>query len=89
MERHISFSGDFEVVSRDGLIPGGWYIGFACPQCGQHFAIMDDPTDSGTITLSGDAAFKSVCPNCGAASAFTAQDLVLFESAKGGSTSTA
>lgn len=89
MERQVSFTGRFDVVSRQSLSPGGWYIGFRCRRCRQHFAIMDEPTNSGELGLSGDAVFHASCPSCGQSSDYTAADLVLFESAQGGPTSTA
>lgn len=89
MERDIKFTGDFAVVSRLSLRPGGWYIGFRCRQCRQHFAIMDEPTNSGELSLSGDAAFLATCPNCGQATHYAAAELVSFESAQGGPMSTA
>ncbi len=89
MRRVITFTGDFTVFSREALRPGGWYIGFLCRQCRQHFAIMDDPTNSGALDFAGEATFHAVCPNCGQANDYAAADLVSFESAQGGPTSTA
>lgn len=89
MRREIRFTGDFNVVTRESLRPGGWYIGFACPHCRQHFAMMDEPTNTGKLSLSGKAAFQAVCPNCGQANVYAVADLVLFEAAQGGPTSTA
>lgn len=89
MQRDIKFTGDFNLVTKESLRPGGWYIGFACRRCRQHFAIMDDPTDTGELSLSGQAAFKAVCPNCGESNDYVVADLVVFEAAQGGPTSTA
>ncbi len=89
MERNISFTGDFTVFAREALRPGGFYIGFQCRRCRQHFAIMDDPTNSGDLGFFGDAVFHAVCPNCDQAGDYKAVELVAFESAQGGPTSTA
>jgi len=50
---------------------------------------MEDPTDTGEVELSGDAAFKVVCPGCAKSNEYSAADLILFEAAQGGPTSTA
>ncbi len=89
MQAQIGFWGDFPAVARQALRPGGWYIGFRCSGCGQHFAVMDDPTDSGVLDLSGDAHFHAVCPNCVDGRDYSVSDLVVFEAAQGGPTSTA
>ncbi|MGJ0505934.1 MAG: hypothetical protein ACR652_02120 [Methylocystis sp.] len=89
MDREMSFNGDFAVSARPALRPGGWYLGFRCPHCGEHFAILDDPTDSGAMRLSGAATFHAVCPNCEEARDYTVADMVVFESAQGGPASTA
>ncbi len=88
MDREIGFNGDFPVVTLQTLRPGGWYIGFRCPTCQQHFAIMDDPTDSGALRLSGAARFHAVCPNCERAQDYGVADMVVFEAAQGGPSST-
>jgi hypothetical protein len=88
MQRAIEFKGDFDVVAKESLRPGGWYLGFACSGCGRHFAILDEPTNSGAVGLGGNAAFHVQCPNCGQANAYGVADLVIFESAQGGSIST-
>lgn len=89
MKREIKFTGDFPSEPRQSLRPGGWYIGFLCRHCRKHFAIMEDPTDTGEVELSGDAAFKVVCPGCAKSNEYSAADLILFEAAQGGPTSTA
>lgn len=89
MDRNISFNGRFDVASKQTLRPGGWYIGFRCAACGEHFAIMDEPTDSGEISLSGSGAFDAVCPNCSRSRSYSAAELVVFEAAQGGPASTA
>jgi len=88
MQRSIEFKGDFPVVAKESLRPGGWYVGFSCRACGQHFAILDEPTNTGELGLSGDATFHVECPNCGGAHDYAVPDLVIFESAQGGSIST-
>lgn len=89
MEREISFSGEFAPAPKQSLTPGASYIGFRCPHCGQHFAILDDPAEGGPLTLSGAARFRASCPNCEAAGVFTTADLAIFAAAQGGPTSTA
>jgi hypothetical protein len=88
MQRAIEFNGDFDVAPKESLRPGGWYLGFACPGCSRHFAILDEPTNSGEVGLSGNAVFHVQCPNCGHAADYKVEDLVIFESAQGGSVST-
>lgn len=89
MDRNILFTGRFLAAPKQALRPGAWYIGFRCADCGEHFAIMDEPTDSGEITLSGNATFDAVCPNCARARSYAAAELVVFEAAQGGPASTA
>ncbi len=89
MDRTISFTGRFPVVSKQALRPGGWYIGFLCANCGEHFAIMDEPTGGGEVGFSGNAAFEAVCPNCSQPRTYSAAELVVFEAAQGGPASTA
>lgn len=89
MSGGISFTGDFQVAALTSLIPGGWYIGFACKACGQHFAILNEPTDSGALAISGSGRFRADCPNCGAANDYAAADVVQFQAAQGGPSSTA
>jgi hypothetical protein len=89
MKREISFNGDFAVVARTTMRPGGWHIGFLCPKCGLHFAVMEDPTESGALTFSGTARFQARCPRCEQEREYSAADLVVFEAAQGGPTSSA
>jgi hypothetical protein len=89
MDREISFNGDFPVATRQTLRPGGRYIGFLCAACRQHFAIMDDPTDSGALKFSGAARFRAVCPNCQQGRDYGVADMVVFATAQGGPSSTA
>ena len=89
MDNEIAFTGEFQVEVLTSMTPGGWYIGFSCGKCRRHFAIMDDPTDSGHIRFAGSARFHADCPNCGYANDYLVADLVLFEAAQGGPVSTA
>jgi hypothetical protein len=89
MEREISFSGAFPVVARTTMRPGGWHIGFLCPNCRLHFAVMEDPTESGALTLSGPARFQATCPHCKQEREYPVADMVVFEAAQGGPTSSA
>lgn len=89
MDREISFNGDFAVSARQTLRPGGWYIGFLCPKCRQHFAIMEDPTDSGALRLTGAGRFRAVCPNCEEGQDYAVADMAVFEASQGGPSSTA
>jgi hypothetical protein len=88
MVQGIHFSGAYDCAALPGLVPGGWYIGFACKRCGQHFAILNEPTDTGTLDMSGSASFKAACPNCGDEGVYSAADLVQFQAAQGGPSST-
>ena len=89
MAGQIRFTGEFTVAPKPGLRPGGWYVGFRCDHCGEHFPLIEDPTDSGDIQTSGDAVFEAVCPGCGRAHDYRAAELVVFEAAQGGPVSTA
>jgi hypothetical protein len=85
----IQFTGDYKLSALPALIPGGWYIGFACKQCRQHFAILGEPTATGALELSGPATFSVTCPNCNASGEYSASELVQFQAAQGGPSSTA
>ncbi|MBM3562260.1 MAG: hypothetical protein FJX16_01125 [Alphaproteobacteria bacterium] len=89
MPQDIQFTGDFDVSTLPALIPGNWYIGFACKQCRQHFAILNEPTGAGGLKLSGRATFRATCPNCEASGDYSASELKQFQAAQGGPSSTA
>ncbi|MGD9545125.1 MAG: hypothetical protein AB7F41_11380 [Methylocystis sp.] len=89
MSQGMQFTGAYHVSALPALIPGGWYIGFACKNCRQHFAILCEPTDTGALKLSGSATFAVTCPNCDARGEYSASDLVQFQAAQGGPSSTA
>jgi DNA-directed RNA polymerase subunit RPC12/RpoP len=89
MSPSVEFNGTYEVEPLSSLTPGGWYIGFACVQCGQHFAIMNEPTNTGQLRTSGSATFRAACPNCGEVNKRSAADLAQFQAAQGGPTSSA
>ncbi|WP_424360298.1 hypothetical protein [Methylocystis parvus] len=84
----IRFTGEFEAASLSALIPGHWYVGLACVRCGGRFAIMNEPSNTGIVEISGDAQFHAVCPNCGERAKYRAEDIISFQSAQGGSIST-
>jgi DNA-directed RNA polymerase subunit RPC12/RpoP len=89
MTREISITGEFEAAPLTALAPGHWYIGLICARCGQRFAIMNEPSNSGGFEISGDARFDANCPSCGHRARYGAENLVSFQSAQGGSVSTA
>jgi hypothetical protein len=89
MPQAIRLTGAFNVTALPALVPGSWYIGFACKQCRQHFAILNEPTGTGTLEISGPASFTATCPNCGACGDYSATELVQFQAAQGGPSSTA
>lgn len=89
MPQGIQFSGAYEVSTLPALIPGNWYIGFACKQCRQHSAILNEPTGTGALVLSGWATFNATCPNCETSGDYSASELVQFQAAQGGPSSTA
>lgn len=89
MSQAIRFDGAYEVSALPALIPGNWYIGFACKQCRQHFAILNEPTGTGALDISGTASFRATCPNCDTRGDYAASELVEFQAAQGGPSSTA
>lgn len=89
MPQGIQFTGDYKVSASPALVPGSWYIGFACKRCRQHFAILSDPTGTGALEISGSATFSVTCPNCDTGSEYSANELVQFQAAQGGPSSTA
>ncbi len=89
MAQGIHFTGVYEPEALSSLTPGRWYIGFACKECRQHFAMLNEPTDTGTLEISGSALFKVTCPNCSAGREYSAAELVQFQAAQGGPSSTA
>ncbi|WP_442755712.1 hypothetical protein ACNHKD_03370 [Methylocystis sp. JAN1] len=88
MAAGIRFAGEFEAASLAALVPGHWYIGVACVRCGGHFAIMNEPSGTGNLEISGDALFDAACPNCGESAKYRVTDLVTFQAAQGGPIST-
>jgi hypothetical protein len=89
MAQGIQFTGAYDISVLTALIPGSWYIGFACKQCRQHFAILSEPTGTGALELSGTATFRVTCPNCNASGEYSATELKQFQAAQGGPSSTA
>lgn len=89
MAQGIHFTGAYAPIALPGLVPGGWYLGFACKRCRQHFAILNDPSDGAPLELSGSASFTTACPNCDVQSEYSTDDLVQFQAAQGGPSSTA
>lgn len=89
MPQGLHFTGVYAVSTLPALIPGNWYIGFACKKCRQHFAILNEPTDTGALEISGSAIFGATCPNCEASGDYPAAELVQFQAAQGGPSSTA
>jgi len=89
MVQTVQFTGAYLAEPLSSLTPGSWYIGFECVHCHQHFALMNDPTNSGDLHCSGTANFNAACPNCGVRGDYPATDLVPFAAAQGGPTSTA
>ncbi|QGM97341.1 hypothetical protein [Methylocystis parvus] len=89
MEQALEFTGIFEAETLPALAPGRWYVGLACRACRRHFAIFNEPTNTGGLRISGDARFEATCPNCGRAGSYPVAELVQFQAAQGGSISTA
>jgi predicted RNA-binding Zn-ribbon protein involved in translation (DUF1610 family) len=82
----ISLSGEFDAQPKKMLVPGHWYIGFACEACGNGIAVLDDPTGTGAISLSGDGLVRLTCPNCGKSGAHAAGTGRIFQAVNGGLT---
>jgi hypothetical protein len=78
-EREISFNGDFAVLARHNVTPGGWHIGFLCPHCQLHFVVMEDPTDSCALVISGAASIRATCPSREQGREYSVADMVVFE----------
>jgi hypothetical protein len=89
MATGIHFTGQFGAEPLATLVPGAWYIGFACKRCREHFGILNEPTNTGRLQLSGDAVISVSCPNCGVPEQYPAGELTQFQAAQGGSMSTA
>lgn len=89
MDSELTFNGDFTISPRQTMRPGGWYVGFLCPRCRAHFAMMEDPTDSGALRLSGAGRFRATCPQCQQSRNYSVADMALFEAAQGGPSSSA
>jgi hypothetical protein len=89
MPQGVRFSGAYDVSTLPALIPGNWYIGLAGKKCRKHFAILNEPTGTGALDISGTASFSATCPNCDASGDYSASELVQFQAAQGGPTSTA
>ncbi len=89
MPQGIRFTGAYEVSALPALIPGSWYIGFACKKCRQHFAILNEPTGTDALEITGPATFNVTCPNCDTPGEYSATDIKQFQAAQGGPSSTA
>jgi predicted RNA-binding Zn-ribbon protein involved in translation (DUF1610 family) len=89
MQPEIEFRGLFKVDARRALVPGNWYLGFACESCGKDFAIVDEPTGTGEVKIMGDGAMQTQCPSCGASRTYEIGSMQVFQSTTGGMTSPA
>lgn len=89
MARRMEFTGHYAVVGRRSLTPADWYVGFKCKSCDLKFAMMDEPTHTGEVEFGGQALFSATCPGCGKAADYGSNDLLTFQAAQGGPTSTA
>jgi hypothetical protein len=82
----IALRGLFDAEPKRLLEPASWYVGFACQNCGRLFAFLDDPTNSGTIAIEGDATLRIMCPGCGEEYDYPAENALVFQSTTGSST---
>ena len=80
----ILFQGAFRAYAKRQLVPGSWYVGFACVACRYRFALIDDPTNSGAVATGGDATIDIECAQCGERGVYDASALVLFQAPIGG-----
>jgi len=79
----LEFKGDFDASAKSMLVPGAWFIGFACVACRDKFALLDDPTGSGNIRLGGNATLRVTCPHCGDTRTYAAGQMLAFQAATG------
>ena len=81
MTAEIEFRGLFRATAFDSMTPGAWYLGFRCQACHETFAVLDDPSGTGEVEAMGKGMFETLCPTCGAANRYTADDMIVFEAA--------
>lgn len=89
MRPELEFRGTFASIPDRALLPGNWYMGFACRACGKSFAVLDDPSGRGETVPSGTATFEVECPSCGTPGSYPVSEMKVFQSAVGGVTSPA
>jgi uncharacterized linocin/CFP29 family protein len=77
----ILFNGPFKVIALRLVTPGNWYIGFRSQVSGRVFAMLDDPTGTGEVRVSGNGTFEVQTPEAGAIETFSGADLVVFQAA--------
>ena len=89
MRPELEFRGTFAGTPDRALLPGNWYMGFACHACGKSFAVLDDPSGTGETMPSGSGSFTVDCPSCGNGGTYPVSEMKVFQSAVGGVTSPA
>jgi predicted RNA-binding Zn-ribbon protein involved in translation (DUF1610 family) len=82
----IALRGTFKAEPKRLLEPASWYVGFGCRNCGRLFAFLDDPTNTGTIAVEGDATVRVVCPSCGEENDYGMDRAKVFQATTGSST---
>ena len=77
----IVFNGPFRVIALRLVTPGNWYIGFRSQVSGRLFAMVDEPTGTGEVRVSGNGTFQVETPETGAIETFSGAHLVVFQAA--------
>ena len=59
---------------------GNWYNGFTCKECGQRFAVFDDPSGGkGPTKLSGSGHIRVACGHCGAEHVYETSEIENYQ----------
>jgi hypothetical protein len=77
----IAFNGLFRVIAVRLVTPGNWYLGFRSQVSGRLFAILDEPTGTGAVRVSGEGTFEVETPDTGSIERFSAADMRVFQAA--------
>ncbi|MDB5572389.1 MAG: hypothetical protein JWN93_3572 [Hyphomicrobiales bacterium] len=77
----IDFAGRFQASARMNLVPGAYYLGFGCRNCGADLAVLDAPTQGDPIDATGEGQFEVQCPRCGEIHTYEARAMRMWQAA--------
>ena len=71
----------YDIKSIRRMVPGRWYLGFACRSCGRPFAVLNDGgrASGGSTLVARAPAINVGCPHCGTITGYPPRDMTRFQ----------